>query len=290
MKKIVILGCENSHATLFLEFIKNNAKFRDLEVIGVYSDDTAAAEKLNETFGVYVMKRYDEFVGQVDGVMNTARHGDNHYKFLEPYLKYPIAVFVDKPITIKEQDALNLISDANKYGVKLTGGSCLRHDGFVQEIKRDVLNEVDGKTHSGVVRAPVKMDNPYGGFFFYVQHLVEIALEAFGRYPIAVTTHPKGTDITIVFEYENYNIIGLAGIGVPIYHICRYSNNNAKSFTFNVEYDRPCFFAEFNEFFDMLYNAESTINKEDLIAPVFVMNAIKNSLDSGERVLVKRTV
>ncbi len=288
MKKIVILGCENSHADLFLSFIEKNAKFRELEVLGVYSDDVASAETLKEKYGVYVMKTYDEFVGQVDGVINTARHGDNHYKFLAPYLKQPITVFVDKPITVKEEDALALIKDARANGVKLTGGSCLRHDGTVQEIKRDVLNEVDGKTHGGVVRAPLNMNNLYGGFFFYAQHLVEMVMEAFGRSPLAVTAYQKGVDVTIVFEYENYNIIGLGGDGVAPYHICRYSAHQTKSFTFDVGYDRPCFFEEFNEFFDMLYNAEATLGDSDFIAPVFVLNAIKKSLDSGERVLVKK--
>mgnify|MGYP007011906764 FL=1 len=35
MKKIVILGCENSHADIFLGFIKNDATFSDTEVSGV---------------------------------------------------------------------------------------------------------------------------------------------------------------------------------------------------------------------------------------------------------------
>ena len=48
MKKIVILGCENTHADTFLGFIKNDADFSDVEVLGVYSDDKAAAESLAE--------------------------------------------------------------------------------------------------------------------------------------------------------------------------------------------------------------------------------------------------
>jgi predicted dehydrogenase len=78
MKKIVILGCENSHANSFLNFIRDNTKYSDVEVLGVYSDDAPAAQKLADEYGVKIMSAYDEAVGQVDGVIVTARHGDNH--------------------------------------------------------------------------------------------------------------------------------------------------------------------------------------------------------------------
>ena len=86
MKKIVILGCENSHADIFLGFIKNDMKFSDIEVSGVYSDEKSAAEALSEKYGVKVMNAYDEAVGEIDGVIVTARHGNNHYKYAAPYI------------------------------------------------------------------------------------------------------------------------------------------------------------------------------------------------------------
>ena len=81
MKKIVILGCENSHANTFLGFIRDIKKFSDVEVVGVYSHEREAMEKLNAEFGVKIMDSYDEMVGKVDGVVITARHGNNHYKY-----------------------------------------------------------------------------------------------------------------------------------------------------------------------------------------------------------------
>ncbi|MBR2499816.1 MAG: hypothetical protein IKB60_01915, partial [Clostridia bacterium] len=86
MYKIAILGCENSHANQFIELIKKDKKFYDVEVVGVYSDDEAALKALADKYQLYAMKSYDEFVGQLDGVMVTARHGNNHLKYVEPYL------------------------------------------------------------------------------------------------------------------------------------------------------------------------------------------------------------
>ena len=51
MKKIAIVGCENSHADLFLKFINENYKFRDIEVVGVFSEEIEEAEKLLKEIG-----------------------------------------------------------------------------------------------------------------------------------------------------------------------------------------------------------------------------------------------
>ena len=105
MYKVAILGCENSHANQFLKAVLNENLVSDIEFVGVYSHEPEAAAKLNELFGVPVAQSYDEFVGKVDGIIVTARHGDNHYKYAKPYLDSGIPVFIDKPITCTEEDA-----------------------------------------------------------------------------------------------------------------------------------------------------------------------------------------
>ena len=81
MFKIAILGCENSHADAFLESIIKKGEYPDLEVVGVYSHEADANARMKEKFGVYCAESFDEFVGKVDGIMITARDGDNHYKY-----------------------------------------------------------------------------------------------------------------------------------------------------------------------------------------------------------------
>lgn len=295
MKKIALLGCENSHADLFLKFINENYKFRDIEVVGVYSDDDAAKEKLAKAYGIKAMDNYDELVGQIDGVINTARHGAKHYKFLEPYIKTGIPMFVDKPIVIDEAEAVKFMQEAKANGVKITGGSCVKHEVAVQEIKKDVLNNFDGATRGGLVRAPLSSNNPHGGFFFYVQHLVEIVLEAYGRYPNSVCAFKtggkefvNGDNLTILFRYDNYDIVGVAEELGYAYYISRSSVNHVKGFEMPIAYENPCFFKEFDEFIDLVKGDAQRITYEDFIAPVFVMNAIKRSIDSGKEEKVNK--
>ena len=116
MYNIVILGCENTHANTFLEFIKNDKEFSDVCVSGVYSDDIEAAKKLADLYDVHIMESYDELQGKVDGVMVTSRNGANHLKFIKPYLPYSVSVFVDKPVRISVEEADEMMEYFETYG------------------------------------------------------------------------------------------------------------------------------------------------------------------------------
>lgn len=280
MKKIVILGCENSHADTFLDFIKKDEKYGDVKVIGVYSSDDGAARKLSEKYGVRVMKSYDEGVGNVDGVIVTARRGSQHYEFAKPYIKSGVPMFIDKPVTISEAEAVALAKECKAAGVKLTGGSSCVHVDWVQKLKNDCLSEEGGKTLGGLVRCPVSLSNDYGGFYFYCEHLIGIVSTIFGYYPLSVKAFENGGKITVVFRYEGYDVIGLFVDGNYVYYAMRVSEKSNDGKTFPVTGESECFKIEFDEFYSLL-NGGNGRDYADFIAPVFVTNAVKRSLDGG---------
>lgn len=281
MKKIVILGCENSHADIFLGFIKNDAAFSDVEVSGVYSDDKTAAEKLAEKYGVKVMSAYDEAVGKVDGVIVTARHGNNHYKYAAPYIKTGVPMFIDKPITINEGEALKLARECKAAGVRLTGGSTCVHDERVQTLKNEHDDNKDGKTISGFIRCPINLKNNYGDFFFYSEHLVGIMSTIFGYYPESVKAYKNAEKITVVFRYKDYDVTGLYVDKNNLYYAMRIAENGVHGEELPINELNPCFKMEFNSFYGLLCGEKQRLSYEDFIAPVFVLNAIQRSLESG---------
>ncbi len=284
MKKVVILGCENSHANTFLNFIREGG-YPEIEVIGVYSDDAEASKKLNDEFGVKVMDSYTEAVGKVDGVIVTARHGDNHYKYAAPYIKEGAVMFIDKPFTISEDEAVKFIKELKNSNVRVSGGSCCKYIDLVQEIKNDHLNDVDGKTVGGLMRAPVSLKNDYGNFFFYSQHLVEMVCEAYGYFPNSVKADVVNNNVTVVFKYDGFNITGLYVREGYVYYASRHTSKGVKGSVVNVT---PSFKTEFDEYYDMLVGGEQKRSYEELIAPVFVLNAINRSMESGAEETVKR--
>lgn len=280
MKKIAILGCENTHADAFIKCIREKEEFSDVEVIGVYSDYREAAEKLNEKFGVEIMESYDDAVGKIDGLVVTARHGAKHYPYAKPYIESGIPMFIDKPITINEDEAVLFMKELRERGTRICGGSSLKQDEFVGKLKEEALAEKDGKTVGGYVRAPYQSENAHGGFYFYAQHLTEMVCEIFGRYPLSVTARQNGRQIHVLFHYEEYDCVGLFCDRNYTYYACRMAESGTSSF--DIPTTNEWFYKEFGEFYKLLSGGEQTTSYGDIIAPVFIMNAMEHSLQSGK--------
>lgn len=293
MKKIAILGCENSHAHSFLNTMKNYPDdFSDIEVIGVYSDEIKECEKLRDRYGVEILEDYTSAVGKVDGIVITARNGDNHYKYAKPYIESGIPMYIDKPICNSEEEAVEFIKDLEKHGVRYTGGSSLRHDSTVLAFKQERLDEVDGKTLGGLVKAPLDSSSSYGGFYFYAPHLVEIVSEMFGRYPKSVKAYKAGISTTVIFRYDEYDVTGVYTENNYLYYASRIAEKGTKleKIALGTGREHDWMYKEFKEYCDILRGGEREMSTEDFLAPIFVMNAIKRSIDSGEEEKVNPVV
>lgn len=279
MYKVAILGCENSHANSFLDAVINKKIVEDVEFVGVYSDDRAAAEKLHEAFGVAVAERYDAFVGKVDGIIITARHGDNHYKYAKPYMECGIPMFIDKPITCTEEDAAAFREDLKAYQVPVCGGSVCVLTDWVQQLKKEVKEQTHGKVLGGFLRAPKLTLEQYGGFLFYSQHLVQVMTEIFGSYPKTVRatenngvyhSHVRYDDYEVTLEFVEDNHLYYAGVSF---------DQAYEGSTYNLD---NCFEREFMSFYHLLCGEPQRQSYEEFFAPVYVMNAIDRAVRSAE--------
>ncbi len=278
MKRIAILGCESSHADIFIKLIKEKEEFHDVKVLGVYSNDPEAAEKLHRSFSVPVMKSFDALVGQVDGVVITARHGEDHYKYAKPYLDRNVCLFIDKPITVSEQAVTDFMKEIKEKGIRVCGGSALKHDANIAALKKERLTDGE-KTLGGYVRAPYSKTNDYGNFYFYAQHLVEMVCEVFGRFPKSVKATETNENITVVFHYDDFDAVGLFCNNNYRYFASRMSASKSTAYTIPASSD--WFYHEFKEYYELLCGGPQTVSLEELASPVFIMNAIQRSLENG---------
>ncbi len=285
MYKVAILGCENSHADSFLDAVINEKIVNDVEFVGVYSDDVKAAQRLHDVFGVSVAASYDEFVGKVDGVIITARHGDNHYKYAKPYIDSGIPMFIDKPITCSEEDAKAFVEELKAHKVQICGGSVCVLTDHVQRLKKAVAEETYGKAFGGYLRAPLNMNNPYGGFFFYSQHLAQVAMEIFGYYPTAVKVVNNGDVYTCILRYDEYDVTLAYVNGTNLYYATISCEKDCVGGVYTLD---NCFQREFMEFYELLLGEPQKQSYEDFFAPVYVLNAIYRSLQSGNEEAVNR--
>ena len=286
MYKVAILGCENSHAAGFLNVIREE-KIDDIEICGVYSYDSAAAQALHEKFGVPVMENYDSLVGQLDGLIITARHGDNHYKYAKPYLNDGIPMFIDKPITISEEEAAEFKAILEEKKIPACGGSMCVYADHVQKLKEEIAKSEHGKVLGGSVRAPLYLDSEYGGFFFYAQHLVQVMCSIFGYFPNSVQLFKNENKVTCVTRYDDYDITGLY-----------VDHDTSGVYTAGVMFEKAlidqayglenCSSREFHSFYNILKGGKQEHSYDEIFAPVPILNAMNRSLISGKEEKVNK--
>ena len=278
MYKVAILGCENTHAEAFMRAVIEDKFADDIEFVGVYSDDEAAMKNLNEKYGVYMMQSYDELVGKIDGLIVTARHGDNHYKYAKPYLASGIPMFIDKPITCSEKDAFELKEELIKNNITVCGGSSVPLAKEVEELKVAINSGEYGAIRGGHVVAPVSLDNPYGGFLFYSQHLAQVVCELFGYNPESVLVKKTDSVLSCVIRYKDFDVTEQYPDKSDIYFAGVMFEKKFLGGTVSLD---GCYVKEFNEFYNILKGGEQKVSYDDFIAPVFLINAIMRSMESG---------
>ncbi len=283
MYRIAILGAENSHADAFIQLVQSG-KYPDIEIIGVYTDDEKAKAHLSESYGVYNAESYDEFVGKVDGVMVTARHGDNHLKYVKPYLSSGMPIFIDKPATASVEDAIELARLLKKYGNKFSGGSSCIHTPEVTALADYARNPENGRVLGGFLRAPISLVNDYGNEWFYSQHLVEIMQRIYGYYPTSVSAFKRDGQINAVFHYDNYDVFTSFVDGNYCYYAAVSTEKGVEHSP--VEVTNAIFKYEFDEYCSILRGGNSPKSLSDLIAPVYAIDALLRSVQTGEKTVI----
>ena len=104
--------------------------------------------------------------------------------------------------------------------------------------------------------------------------------EIFGRFPLSVEAKQNGKQINVLFHYENYDCVGLFCDGSYLYYAARMAEKASKSFEIPTTSD--WYYREFKEFAEILCGGDQTCTYEEFISPVFIMNAIERSLESGK--------
>ena len=278
MYKVAILGCENSHANNFLRLVIEENAVNDVEFIGVFSEEPEAMQKIHERYGIPTADSYDAFVGQVDGIIITARNGKNHYKYAKPYIESGVPMFIDKPITNDSQEAVEFMKELKAHGVRISGGSCLMHADYIRELA-DKAKESADTLIGGHLYAPMQYENKYGGFPFYSQHLTQMVLSVFGKGVKSLHAFKSANAINCVFHYPSFNVTADFVDNRYEYFASISTKDSVTGSTFELG---GAYLAEFMEFYHVLCGAPSPCSYGEFILHVFVINAIERAIVSGK--------
>lgn len=285
--KLAFVGVENSHAPAFLQLIqKNPEKYSDIEVVGVYSYDGAAADKLvADGLAPRAVRTPGAFLGGADAadcVVNTARHGDNHYEYSLPYLRAGIPMFIDKPFAMTTERAGEMVEAAKAGHANLCGGSCLKFAPELAALKRAMDAGELGNVLSASFAAPVNMSNPYGGFFFYAQHLVQMMTTVFGNHVQSVSARARGNAVTAIVTYPHIDIT-LHYVGY-CYSAAIYGDKASRHV--QIGDVGALYTPEFDELHTMLRTGVMPETYDDLLYPVSVLEALYLSYKTGREIAV----
>ena len=169
---------------------------------------------------------------------------------------------------------LGLFSDEQGQLSPLAKAKALRND-----------NEKMQRVYGGSVCAPINMKNEWGDFFFYSQHLVQIMTEVFGHDVKSIIGVSRDDAATFIARYADYDVTG--HFGSYAYAATIY----AKSEVHHVDLSlAKAYVNEFRRFEHMVRTGGMPESYEELINPVFILNAIKEALDTGKEVEVKKPV
>jgi predicted dehydrogenase len=226
------------------------------------------------------MADFADAVGQVDGVMITARHGDNHYKYAKPYMDAGIPMFIDKPITCSEEEAVAFMREARDRGIRLCGGSTCAALAETLTLAEVVRTEALGKVRGGAVVSPFQPNSPYGGFTFYAQHLIEIMTTIFGEGVQDVLAARREGALTFTARYENFSVQATYLEGVGYYSASVYGAKAVQNEI--LKFTPESFTHEMNDMLDLLHGEPMKKSYESFIYPVFVMNALMRAKDGWE--------
>lgn len=288
--RIGIIGTENSHAYAFSQYFNKpdengNYRYPDCHVTLVYGHYPEENEKVVREYGAdAVAESIEQMVANVDAVMVTARDGKFHYEFVRPFLEAGIPAFVDKPFTVDEKEAVALVELAKAKNVPLTGGSMLKFSPTIAQLKEKV-QELGEAFVSGSLAAPLNMNNPYSGFFFYSSHLCEMTLEVFGYRPKSVYAVRHNEDsVCAVVDYGKFSVTNHFNNGAYQYAGSVFGTTGQLVSEVSLE---GCGEKECDAFVEMLRTGKMAHSYEELAAPVFYLNAVKESYESGKPVEIR---
>jgi len=284
MLRIGMIGSENSHSKAVSKLINVDKKVRGSKVVAVWGETKAFAEETAEAGQIpTIVKKVEDMVGMVDGVMIDHRHGKYHLPAAMPFIDAGIPVFVDKPLCCSLAEGKAFLKKAKTKKVPVTSFSSIpTQKAFVKF--RDQVQAMEG-VRVLVSSGPVDLKSKYGGIFFYGIHQVDAVIEVFG----ADVTHAElcrsGESGVGVLYYKDGRMVTLNLVkGGSTFNFLAYGE---KGVLWNQpERDANPYLTSTKTWINMIKTGKEPIEHRRMLAPVAVLEALDKALKTGKKVKV----
>jgi len=126
------------------------------------------------------------------------------------------------------------------------------------------------------------MDSPYGGFFFYSQHLIAMMLTLFGCRVKSVYAVKRENSASVIFRYPEADVTAHYGsweYGVSLFFEKKHLHTTCAV-------TGALFDDELMEFLTMVKTGVMPESYEELMYPVTILQAIHTSMNEGREIVI----
>jgi predicted dehydrogenase len=288
--RIGIVGAENSHTVAVAKTLNVNRSCGSARVVAVWGETKAFAQAAAENGQIpRIVKRPEDMIGEIDGVMVDHRHAKYHIPAVTPFIQAGIPAFVDKPFSYTLAEGWKFIQLARKRGVPVTSFSTIPlQEAFRTELKKQI--EAAGKITAIQTVGPCDLKSKWGGIFFYGIHQVDALIKAFGLgiESVQVIKAAKGNPNAVaVLRYRN---------GGPVVSMSCIAEGSA-GFTFRaigtkgqVDFthkgDPDPYLTGVKTFLSMFRTGKEPFAAAQILEPIAVLEALQKSVKTGKCVRV----
>jgi len=284
MLRIGMIGSENSHSKAVSKLINVEKKIRGAKVVAVWGETKAFAQETAEAGQIpTIVKKPEDMLGMVDGVMIDHRHGKYHLPAAMPFVDAGIPVFVDKPLCCSLAEGKRFLKKAKAKGVPVTSFSLVpRQKSFVR-FRDEVaaLEDITVACSSG----PCDIKSKYGGIFFYGIHQVDCIVELLGM-GAKYAEMRRGRHCGVgLLHYADGKIVTLNFLSAGA-HNFQFAVHGKQILQHVLERDKHAHLVSTKMWIDMMRTGKEPIEHRRMLAPIAVLEALDKALKTGKKVRV----
>jgi predicted dehydrogenase len=287
MIRMGIVGAENSHTAAIAKLLNVDRRIEDVRVVSLWGETAEFARKAAETGQVPdIVAKPEDMIGKIDAVMIDHRHAKYHVPAAEPFLAARLPMFIDKPFCFRVAEGRDFLSRARRAGVPVTSFSTVPEQASFRSFQADVGRA--GQIQALVSTGPCDIESPYGGIFFYGIHQVGALLKLAGTDVASVQVHAFASSdrhtATLQFRSGVVATLNLLKSCKPGFHFMACCDGGIA--TCLHPSDPEPYLSGAVKFTTMFRTGVEPEPHEDILAPIRVLEAMEESIRTGQRVLL----
>jgi predicted dehydrogenase len=290
MLRVGIVGAESNHSESFSVAINVEKRVRGVRVTHIWGE-TASQARTRAAVGEipHIVKRPEDMIGEIDGVVIAPCHPKNHLPLARPLLEAKVPLFIDKALCYRVSEGKRFLARAARLKVPVGVGSVVPLQPAFLVLQKEVRKL--GDIRMVVSTGPSDIKSKHGGLYFYAIHQVESVLRLLG-YDVGHAQVFKGAqgNHVAVLAYRDGKVATMNLVrdaAASFFHMSVIGEKGRLDHTTQaMPYHDTMYLPGIRYFVKLFRTGRSVETAQTMLAPVGVLQALEKSIAGGGRVKV----